>query len=718
MSFPHLPVPASRNSTWPKSKIAKSIFAILSYSAMFSATHLATADEVEIEQVDLERILVTSEKRTANIMEVASSVSALFGQELVDSEVNSITDLSHLIPSLHVFSWGGRRDSNVFIRGIGPGLFTEPTIGFYVDGVNYGNNSIFDLELVDIERVEILRGPQGTLYGGNSLSGVINIVTKQPDEMSEFKAALSYDEFNAKRLKVAMSSPLNEDNLFLGFSVSAHHSNGHIKNVHLNKDFGARNDVSARANLRWLVNDNIEAKFVADFERFKGDSYAMGPLEQIKENPDQVQHDFEGIDDRDSLGLSATIDVNGENVDFISITSWRDWENDNSADQDTGHMAGYEFTSSTKEEFDQFSQEFRWSSKGNSAFYWLTGLYAYKSETTSHTHNFQDFSAFGMGGAISDYSITTKDDSALAAFGQIDYSLTEQITLTSGARLHKEKRKAYLDLDFYSQGTIVEYSGDKSFSEVLPKIALSYQTKNDDLIYGSYSKGYRAGGFDTLYPNQSKPTFEPEYSHNYELGYKALLLDNSLSLSLAAFYIQLKEQQVQQLLQNATIITDNAGKSESQGIELESRFKINTDWSLLFSTSYIAAKYKEYNSINFATFMPEDYSDNDLPNTPKLSANLSINHRSDLGNNLTLLAQIDNIYMGEHYFDAANTMKQPAYHSLNAKIGIEAQSWYTHLWVKNALDEYYSKVEFNFGFGVSTEAGNPRTIGITVGTSF
>ena len=116
--------------------------------------------------------------------------------------------------------------------------------------------------------------------------------------------------------------------------------------------------------------------------------------------------------------------------------------------------------------------------------------------------------------------------------------------------------------------------------------------------------------------------------------------------------------------------------------------------------------------------MPEDYSDNDLPNTPKLSANLSINHRSDLGNNLTLLAQIDNIYMGEHYFAAAHTMKQPAYHLLNAKIGIEAQSWYTHLWVKNALDEYYSKVEFNFGFGVSTEAGNPRTIGITVGTSF
>ncbi|MDP5213373.1 TonB-dependent receptor [Pseudoalteromonas tunicata] len=718
MPFSHLPVSASRNSAWPKSKITKSVFAILSSSALLSASHLATADEVEVEQVDLERILITSEKRTANIMEVASSVSALFGQELVDSEVNTITELSHLVPSLHVFSWGGRRDSNVFMRGIGPGLFTEPTVGFYVDGVNYGNNSIFDLELVDIERAEVLRGPQGTLYGGNSLSGVINIVTKKPDEVPEFKGVFSYDEFSAKRLKLAINTPLNQDNLFLSVSGSAHHSDGHLKNTYLNTHFGAHNDISARTKLRWLATDDIEVNFVVDYERFRGDSYAMGILDQIKENPDEVQHDFEGIDNRDALGLSITIDFTGKHIDFISITSWRDWENDNSADQDTGHTPGYVFTSSSLEDFEQFSQEFRWSSKGNHPINWLTGLYAYQSETTSHAHNFQDFSAVGMGGPTSDYSVTTKEDESLAAFGQLDYKFTDQLTLTSGVRFHNEKRYAQLDLDFYSRGMIVEYDGKKSFNEILPKFAISYQTLESDLIYSSYSKGYRAGGFDTLYPNQNKPTFEPEYSHNYELGYKTLLLDNKLSLSLAAFYIQLKEQQVQQLLQNATIITDNAGKSESKGIELESRFNLNTNWSLSFSTSYIAAQYKAYKSINFATFMAEDYSDNYLPNTPKLSANLSINHRQELDDNLSLMMQVDNIFMGEHYFDAANTMKQPDYYLLNAKVGIEAQDWYAHLWIKNALDEYYSKVAFNFGFGVTAEAGNPRTIGITVGTSF
>ena len=235
----------------------------------------------QAKHIDLERIEVTSEKRTVNIMEVASSVTAIFGQELVDSEAYSITDLGQAIPSVHVYSWGGRRDSNVFIRGIGPGLFTEPTIGFYVDGVNYSSNSIFDLDLVDIERIEVLRGPQGTLYGGNSLAGVINIITKQPDEMPEFKGAFSADNFGSKRVRLGVNTPLTADNLFLGLSASAYNTDGHLENTYLDKDFGARDDLSARAKLRWIASDNLEANFVVDYERFRGDSYAMGQLERI-----------------------------------------------------------------------------------------------------------------------------------------------------------------------------------------------------------------------------------------------------------------------------------------------------------------------------------------------------------------------------------------------------------------------------------------------------
>ncbi|KZN69571.1 TonB-dependent receptor [Pseudoalteromonas luteoviolacea] len=690
--------------------------AILALS--LGATSSVYADE-QAAQIDLERIEVTSEKRTANIMEVASSVTAIFGQELADSEVYSITELGHEIPSLHVYSWGGRRDSNVFIRGIGPGLFTEPTIGFYVDGVNYSSNSIFDLDLVDIERVEVLRGPQGTLYGGNSLAGVINIITKQPDEVQEFKGTFSADNLGSKRVRLGVNTPLNDDDLFLGVSVSAHNADGHIENTHLNKDFGARDDVSARTKLRWVASDNLEANFVVDYERFRGDSYAMGLIEKIKANPDQVEHDFEGVDDRDALGASVTLDYAGENMDFISITSWRDWDNFNTADQDTGHNAGYQFHSNSTEKFDQLSHEMRWSSKNTEDYHWLVGVYAYKANTHNTTRNDLNFAAMYPGsGPMVDRSITIKDDQAWAAFGQVDYAITEDITVIAGLRYHKEQREADININSQSTGVTAQYDGEKDFSEVLPKLALSYQTGSDDLIYASWSKGYRAGGFDTLYPNLSKPSFEPEYSNNYEIAYKALALDSQLSFSVTAFYISLDDQQVQQMLENTTVITDNAGKSASRGIEFESRYQPHPDWTVGFSSSYVDATYSEYKSLNFATGVVEDYSDNRLPNTPKLSANLSISNRTELNSDYTLFTQLENIYMGEHYFDAGNQMKQSAYHLLNAKVGLEADNWYAHLWVKNALDEYYSKVEFNFGFGVTAEAGNPRSIGLTVGTNF
>ncbi|MGP9671564.1 TonB-dependent receptor [Pseudoalteromonas sp. AOP31-A2-14] len=706
------------NSSHSLSKLSRHVTRALFALSLGAVSSAVYADE-QAKKIDLERIEVTSEKRAANIMEVASSVTAIFGQELIDSETYSITELGHAIPSLHVYSWGGRRDSNVFIRGIGPGLFTEPTIGFYVDGVNYSNNSIFDLDLVDIERVEVLRGPQGTLYGGNSLAGVINITTKQPDEVQEFKGTFSADNFGSKRARLGVNTPINNDDLFLGLSVSVHNSDGYLENTYLNKDFGARDDISARTKLRWVASDNLEANFIVDYEHFRGDSYAIGPLENIKANPDQVEHDFEGVDDRDALGASITLDYTGDNVDFISITSWRDWDNFNTADQDTGHDPSYQYHSHSTEKFDQLSHEMRWSSKNTDNYHWLAGVYAYKANAHYTARHDLNFSALYPGsGPMVDRSVISKDDQAWAAFGQIDYAINENITVIAGLRYHQEQRAADININSQSTAVTSQYDGEKKFSEVLPKLALSYQTSNDDLIYASWSKGYRAGGFDTVYPNLSKPSFEPEYSNNYEIAYKALALDNQLSFSITAFYVSLDDQQVQQMLENTTIITDNAGNSTSRGIEFESRYHPHPDWTVGFSSSYVDATYSEYESVNLATGVVEDYSDNRLPNTPKLSANLSISNRTELNSDYILFTQLENIYTGEHYFDAGNKMRQSAYHLLNAKVGLETENWYAHLWVKNTLDEYYSKVAFNFGFGVTAEAGNPRTIGLTVGTNF
>jgi iron complex outermembrane receptor protein len=329
-----------------------------------------------------------------------------------------------------------------------------------------------------------------------------------------------------------------------------------------------------------------------------------------------------------------------------------------------------------------------------------------------------------MGGPSDSITETQRDDSGYAAFGQLDYELTKQLTLTAGIRLEREKRKAFVNLDQSSLDPSTKLQGDKSFTEILPKVALSYKTDNSSLIYSSISKGYRAGGFDTLYPNPDNPTYDSESSINYEIGYKTKLLDNSLEFSGAVFLIDIKDQQVQQLFPTTgNIVTDNAGESSSKGFEFESRYIPADDWLLSLSGSYTDAEYQEYVGLNFLTFQEENYSGNRLPMTPKWTGNFSVQNRQTLGSNNTFgllewFTQIDYQYVDSYMFDAPNELEQNAYHLINFKTGIEADSWQTYLWVKNLADEYYSKVEFNFGFGRTAEAAEPRSIGITVNYNF
>lgn len=677
----------------------------------------------EDDDTELETITVTAEKREGNILEIASSISAKSAAYLQDAEIYTVTELSQHVPNLHVFSWGGRRDTNVFIRGIGPGLFTDPTVGFYVDGINYSNNGSFDMQLMNIEHIEILRGPQGTLYGGNSLAGIINIVTHQPSDATEGQFSLTQDDLSRRKITASLNTPLQE-NLYFGIAVSHLNADGYINNISNNQDFGQHNDTSARAKLRWLPSDNFEAIFNLDYERFRGDSYAMGNYDAIIANPQQIDHDLIGKDNRDTLGTALTLKWTGVTLDFTSLTSWRYWENENSADQDATSMQGFTFNSFSDEKHRQLTQEFRISPKDPEQLDWIIGLYAYSTDFDVNSINHQDFSAIGMGGPMDSITKTNRENSGYAAFGQLDYDLTKHLTLTTGIRFEQEKRKAFVNLDPNSADPNTKLQGNKDFTEILPKVALSYKTDENSLVYSSVSKGYRAGGFDTLYPNPDNPTYDSESSINYEIGYKSKLLDNSLEISGAIFFIKIKDQQVQQLFPTTgNIVTDNAGESSSKGFEFESRYIPADDWLLSLSGNYTNAEYQEYIGLNFLNFEEEDYAGNQLPMTPKWTGNFSIQNRQTLSNNNTFgllewFTQIDYQYVDSYSFDAPNKLEQNAYSLINFKTGIEGDHWQAYLWVKNLTDEYYSKVEFNFGFGRTAEAAEPRAIGLTVNYSF
>lgn len=683
----------------------------LAFATLTPLTALAEQTNNQIEVIE-----VTAEKRTKSLMEVSSSIAVITEDDIADAEIATLTDFSQQVAGLHSFTWGGSRENNIYIRGIGPGLFTDPTVGFYVDGVNYSNNAMFDLDLADIERVEVLRGPQGTLYGGNSLAGIIHIVTKNIDDDFTGKLQLSADDLERRKLAFNAGGALIADTLYLGVSASTTDDQGYLTNIFNGEDYGASSRDSARIKTQWLASDNFIATLVFDYEKLRGDSYALGAADEIKKKPLHINHDFHGIDNKDSYGLSLTLNWQIENFDITAITGWRDWSGTNTADQDTAANPLYVFHSNSNEDFSQLSQELRINSNYASDLQWLAGIYAYRSEYKVASLNTLDYTAFGWGGPYEDLNNTSKDNSGFAAFGEMEYALTPQLALTAGLRMDNEKRQA--DINVQAQSQASNYiKGDDNFTQWLPKLSLSYNL-DKHFLYSTISMGYRAGGFDHLYPNKDDPTYDSETSINYELGYKTFFFDKRISLSSALYYIDISDQQIQQLVPSTgAILTDNAGQGRSQGAEFEIKYIPADNWHLSASGAYTDAQYTHYENCDF-TGMQANCNGNSMINTPEITFNIALQNQTELGHGFSLFSRIDIQHIGDYYFDTLNKYQQDAYQLINVKVGVETDTWRAYLWMKNALDEYYSAVEYDFGAGHTVQAGTPKAIGITLSANF
>ena len=670
--------------------------------------HLSAAVEEE-QKTTLQTVVVTAEKRDANLQEVPSSITAISNEEIAAAEIKSLVDVSKQTPNLHVMSWGGRRDTNIFIRGIGPGLFTPPTAGVYVDGVNMTINGMFDMEMLDVKSIEILRGPQGTLYGGNSLAGIINVTTRSPDEDPETLLTFKHDDQGRTQVQARTNNALIEDELYFSIAGSWVDDDGHIENTFAPGNVDDRDDKSVRAKFMWTPHDDFSATLALDAERFRGGSYTFAPLAQIDSNPDQIAHDFKGVDNQDSKGVSLNLEWTFDNFALASVTSWRDWENLNTSDSDGTATPVPFYHSLSDEEHTQFSQELRFTSLPDPArnYNWIAGLYYYEADTSTNSVNRLNF---GFGDLV-DRTQYEKEQSGYAAFGQVDYFLSDLWTLTAGLRYDHEERSVRGILNNQSQpsGTVI---GDKDFDELLPKLVLSYLPNDNLMFYGSVAKGYRAGGFDDLYPNLADIEYDSEESINYELGMKTSLLDNTLELNTALFLIDLSNQQVQNFV-GTQITTENVGASTSKGIELEARYIPTPGWMLMAGVSYTKADFDEYNNCSIG-----NCSGNQMPYAPEWNINAAVQNRQPIGANLDLFSRLDWQHIDEHYFDAANQFSQEAYDLVNLKIGVESEYWEAYLWGKNLLDEKYKKIAFDQGFGPMASAGDPRTLGMTVNLRF
>lgn len=694
---------------------------------------IASVQAAEEKSYQLDPVIVVAEKRAENIQDVPVSVTAISEQQIDDSGIRSLQDFSHQVPNLFIANWGFRGNSFVFVRGIGAASMNSdnPALGFYVDDVNYMDSRVFDSPLYEIERIEVLRGPQGTLYGKNSLSGVINIVTKKPDNELRYGLEQRVGNENLLGTTLYMRAPLVEDKLFFGFTGTGERFDGYNENDFLGKDVDTRRGLNGRMQLRWLPTDEMDVLFSVDGETLDDGVFPLTDMNAAAANPHHVAYNFEGGDKRKTLGANLRVSYDAPWFKLTSITAERGYNDEVENDQDFTPSDAITAYEDVKDR--QFSQEFRLASPDNSGpLKWLGGYY-YHHKDQDHTLDLNYHQgAVDMGlvqMAMTNTTVTDRTNYGHALFGQATYTLFDRLDLTAGLRFEYEKDRidytgSYLNGGVEIPGMSQYINSSKHGEEILPKAQVAYHWTPEFMTYVGVARGYRSGGFNTSFLDAADISYDPEYSWNYEGGFKSSWLDNRLIFNTSVFYIALSDQQVTQVLPTANAIIRNSGKSRSMGFESEITARLTDGLTFQGGFGYTDTEYRHY--ADAETGM--DYAGKHTPLAPEYTYNLALQYRQPLIDSFRFLNRDDSLTwtsraevqgVGTFYWNDDNTLKQSPYELVNLRTGLEMENFSLIFWANNLFDRKYNCVAFAFaGSSALAQVGDGRSFGATLRFDF
>lgn len=666
----------------------------------------------------LQGVTVTADKLgPQDIQKVPESITAITETRLQDARIEHMEDIAKLVPNLHFVEFGASFEQKYFIRGIGS-THNDPAISFNIDGVTQARMESSDIPLMDIERVEILRGPQGTLYGRNSLGGVVNIITRKPDNEARGKFSIDYGKFGAQEYQGTVSGPLVEDKLFAGFSFAYGDSPGFTRNkFHNNSTVDSRIRRSGKGTLRWVPEDGTEFNLVLNASRDTYGVYALQPIKQVRAQPHKTAFDHNGKDSKEIYGATLTADFEvGEKGKITSISSIQSLKLRSDSDADFSIM-DFQVMKHRSDNL-QASQELRFAhGKEVDWLRWVAGIYGWYADQDDRSRfiNGQDMALWGMTPGETNEKDFHAQKIGSAVFGQMTMTFFDKLDLTLGLRGEIERQKADVKDGNYFSGQYDEtfnLSPSQNFSEVLPKISLAYRVTDDIMPYITVTRGYRSGGFNSMFDstNTNSIKFDPEYSWNYEAGIKTSFLDKKIQANLSAFYIELEDMQVNVGVPGHNLLmVDNAGKATSKGIELEMLVRPLPGLELSGTYGYTHMEFKNFSD----PVRNKDFSGKYSPYVPLYNYSLAAQYRFPITDYFDAFGRVELLGFGEQYWDNGNTESQKAYNLLNAQIGIESEHWDIYLYAKNITDKEYIKTGYETGNGaIYGQSGDPFTIGL------
>jgi iron complex outermembrane receptor protein len=681
----------------------------------------------------LEEIVVTAQKRAQNMQDVPIAITA-FSQAMIEKTgATSLSDMENATPSMNFGSGARSTRGEINIRGVGgysrnPGVDARASV--YVDGVFVGRSAVFDQDLQDVTGIEVLRGPQGTLFGKNTITGAININTEKPHE--EFSGRISAEVGNYDRslLAVKANIPLIQDKLYSSFALTKLDRDGYIENITLDEDVGGIDRISGRAKLRFIASDRLEFNVGYDFldesdNGFSGEGVLPGEgfggfAEAPK--PREVSHNLLEKEERDFWGVSLTADYDfGDDYTFTSISSYREayWYNLNEEDYSSSTFGLSEFD----EDNEQFTQELRINSPRGDKFDYLFGLYYIEQDIKT-----------GRGGTVGGGDVKTPvgvETMGWAAYFNSNYRFSEQLEVSFGLRYtYDEKDIDFLIINPTGIGGFLDMTGQPSYqdsydtSAVTPKFGLNYTFNDDVMIYASYAEGFKSGGHnvDFIQTLEELP-FDEETAVSYEVGVKSTLFDGMARVNVAFFQTTFEDFQVQQFQELpggiSRISVSNASEAVSEGVEAELIVMPIEGLALTFSVASIDATFEEFKECANGV----DCGGNRLPFSPELKTFLAADYEYDLNDGSELLFRLDYGYSDELYTHALNTPVREfvaGMETFNARIGFTSADghWKAALWGKNLKDEDNIKSSgINF-FGITRGVYNdPRTYGVSISYS-
>jgi len=701
-------------------------------------------------------IIVSARRRDERLIDVPVAVTALSAQDIERLQAVDLSGLQGTSPNLNIVQGrGSAASANIFLRGIGQpdALQTfDPAVGVYIDGVYLSRIQGALLNLGDVERIEVLRGPQGTLYGKNTTGGAVSIVSKKPD-LNRFKATGSalYGSYNQILLNGYVSAPLVGDKVALSIAAQYDKRDGLVTDPLTGKEYNDRDSLTGRAILRAKPSDSFELILSGDYTRQRNAltlGYATAPLLQTSLFPAGIKTlvpaepygrydykastSFRGDEgqrlDHWGVSLTANWDLNDQ-FTLSSITAYRKLRPDLFIDIDaTQAELGDVFVGLDQHQFSQEVQ-LKWDM---GKFKGVVGVYYLNENVASHQEAFADDLFTFLGGPVTFTRLIDDEQNtkSYAAFGQATYDFTDQLSLTAGLRYTKEDRRynrftttisnqAFLNnVNFRFPDNLpapLNASDTASFDAWTPMVTLSYKPTPDSLVYASASRGFKSGGFNgranslndlTLVVNGA-PTlvtrFEPEKVWTYEGGAKASLLGGKVRLSGDVFYSDYKDFQARvgggTVGATGVFPVVNAGKLTIWGIEFEAAVRPVPQWNLRVAAGYLNAKYDVFN--DGRRVPPSSFSCNPTGNAitcqpafaPPLTLTLGTDYAISLGTAGTITVGGDARFVDKHFLSVDNRagLTEPGYWLANAYVQYDAPGgkYYIRGGVKNLGNALY-----------------------------